>query len=328
MEEVKNSIEPELIVTEGKAFHFTDNNLDEVLIVNNSGENKYQFKNQNYPLYKLMKHPKWNVFLDELGLGWIYQNIPYPELYITKDHFANMITKEIPDVLSFSHLLLQEYNLHQYIDSKSFYKLVLNNIHIDTYDRLINACQLLKVNCKLSSIDEIHLYLKEIINDNNRAKIIEKYSNADIKINLSKTTHHLEKEWFNIEASYTGEIELPESFFLCKSLNDFRKLNCNNWYIKESGTIDNMIFKHKFFIGCISNEKILFEVEPIKGTGWFTFRCRSAHNDSKHSNETINLGYALAQKNNQLFFQRNYKNTNPLNINTKNSLADLLDNVL
>jgi hypothetical protein len=70
MEEVKNTIKPELIITEGKAFYFTGNHLDEIVIVKESEDNKYRIENHHYPIYKLMRHSKRNIFLDELDVSW------------------------------------------------------------------------------------------------------------------------------------------------------------------------------------------------------------------------------------------------------------------
>jgi len=327
MDEVKNITKAELIISEGKAYHFLDENCVETLIVKKAGE-EFQIENKLFPLNKIMKHPQRNRFLNDIGLSWLHHEIAYPQLFVTKEIFTDIQTKKIADALSLSHHLIQKYNLHQYIDAKAFLELVLSNIQIDTKERLSAACHLIKVNASTSNSADLKPYIQEIISNTKRANLIGNYADAGIKVDLTKSTYELEKEWSNVHVIYEGDIALPEHFFLCKSKEDLKKLDCNDWFVQKSTTSDSMNCKKTFYIGYISDEKLLFEVTPLQDSDWFTFFCRSGQTGKEYNTEIVALGFALSQKNNQEFFRNNYHNTNPLILNETMSISGLLDSVI
>ncbi len=330
MEQKTKLITPEIDIISGKSFRFTDNNKETVIVVEPLDDGHHTIVNPaEFSLSKVITHHRRNHFLEALNVNWVYNEIVYPELYLTSQYLNEIVEGKIPDAVSFCHQLLKEYNLHPYINSQEFLLGVLQNKNIDTFSRLNTCCQLIKVLSNRGDLNKLHKYTMQAFNDPERADIIEKFANADIKINPEKTTAELERDWLKSEVLFIGNIELPVNFFLCKSFKDLRESGCNMWYIKESRLGDKMMYNKTFYLSySLNDEKILFEIKPIDRTKWFSFRCTSGDNGKNIDNVATTLGYFLAKQESQDFFQSNYHNINLLNLNERHSFNEILDNVL
>ncbi len=328
MEQDKNLQAQELTITNGTIFHFKrDDKSDETVIVEQKNDRVIILNLQSLSLNTIMHHPKHYELWDKLNMNWLYKDIAYPFLFITHESLQYILSHHIEDALSFSHYLLKEYSMHQYIDSHDFLTKVMQNKSIDTLDRLILSCQIIKVISDKASLKDLDKHFNEALNDKEKAKYIRKFADADIKIDINQPGHVLKNKWRNAEVYYVGNLDLPEQFVLLKSIDDFKSYT----YYEDFDRYDLMyelMQKESFYIGLKKRENIHFIVQPQDAQSWFSFQVDYCPYPQKYKEEICALGYAMAKKGNQEFFKANYRNTNPLTIKANGSVYELYDNVL
>ncbi len=326
MEQNENLLAQELTITKGTIFHFkNESHSDQSVIVEESND-RYSIMNMDHIcLSVLFEHPEINALWDQLNISWLYKDIAHPKLYLNKDFLKYILSEQISDAVTFSHYLLKEYNLHTYIDAQEFLFKVMQNSRIGTLPRLIICCQIIKVIFDKTLLNKLKIYINETIENPERAAIIECYANANIKIDVNKSSEVLEQEWFKQEVEYIGELNLPGSFKVLTKIDQFSHYHLKTG--RNKAFFKSVMFKHLFVIQ-VTNKQIYFTIEPLHGTIWFQFHIDYKQKGYNYDSEISALGYALAQPENQKFFQSNYMKTAPINIKANSSIHELLDNVL
>lgn len=305
-------------------FHFTHIESDDEMMIAYDKVKRCFVHNANYKYISLyLKHPKRNKFLDQVNLSWLHQVITHLELHINAEVFQDLLSNKISDAEALSRKLLKAYNLDQDVNSNLFLEKVLANKKVDTKERLIIACHLIKVVTDKSLLDDFDIYFQEALNCSARAEMIESYACANLKIDIQKSTHELWQEWSKKEVDYLGNIHLPENFVLITKANQLPTYIHREFLgSKDFNPFKSLMIRSYFIIKRMNEEDIYFIIEPLQNSIWFTIQSILNQKERPIEMEIQALGKSLCSDVNQQFFLNNYRNPNNLMINNAN-LEDL-----
>lgn len=327
MEEIKNqniNTTPRLPTSPVPVYHFSSVDSDDEMMIAYDEVKKCFVLNANYKYMSLyLQHCKRNIFLDQVNLSWLHQAIAHVELHINAEVFQDLLSNKISDAETLSHKLLIGYHLDQDINPNLFLEKVLGNKTIDTKERLIIACHLIKVVIDKSLLEDFDIYFQEALNCSARAEIIESYACANLKIDIHKSTHELWQEWSKKEVDYLGNIHLPENLTLITKSHQLPTYIHRGFQSEKDFNPFKSIMIRSYFIIKLMNEKdIYFIIEPLQDSMWFMIQSILNQNDKPIEGTIQALGKFLCSTENQQFFLNNYRNPNNLMINNTN-LEDL-----